>query len=133
MANYQNKARMAKEDEFYTQLSDIERELKRYKDQLRGKTIFCNCDDPETSEFYYYFVSNFDILGLKRLITTHFEVDKPSYKLEYSGGADTPKQHSQTAPLPSVTLPQFHSGGGHNRYIDFQLTSQTYEQYPEMS
>lgn len=89
MANYQNKARMAKEDEFYTQLSDIERELKRYKDQLRGKTIFCNCDDPETSEFYYYFVSNFDILGLKRLITTHFEVDKPSYKLEYSGGADT--------------------------------------------
>jgi len=83
-----NKARKQKTDEFYTQLSDIERELKHYKDQLKGKTIFCNCDDPETSEFYYYFVSNFDIIGLKKLITTHFEVDKPSYMLEYCGGAD---------------------------------------------
>jgi hypothetical protein len=89
MANYQNLARKAKQDEFYTQLSDIEREVKRYKDQLKGKTIFCNCDDPETSEFYYYFVSNFDIIGIKKLIATHFEIDKPSYKLEYFGGADT--------------------------------------------
>jgi len=81
-------AKKLKTDEFYTQLSDIERELKNYKDHFKGKIVFCNCDDPETSNFYYYFVSNFDELGLKKLITTHFEIDKPSYMLEYSGGAN---------------------------------------------
>jgi hypothetical protein len=83
-----NKARRQKTDEFYTQLTDIEKELKNYKKHFKGKVIFCNCDDPETSNFYYYFVSNFNELGLKKLITTHFELDKPSYMLEYEGGAD---------------------------------------------
>ena len=82
------KAKVQKSDEFYTQLSDIERELKHYKTHFKGKVIFCNCDDPEYSNFYYYFVSHFDELGLKKLVTTHFEVDKPSYMLEYEGGAD---------------------------------------------
>jgi hypothetical protein len=82
-------AKRTKVDEFYTQLADIERELNNYKNHFRGKTIFCNCDDPETSNFYYFFVSYFEELGLKKLITTHFEFDKPSYKLEYEGGADT--------------------------------------------
>jgi hypothetical protein len=86
--NHLDKARRQKVDEFYTQLSDIEKELKNYKEQFKNKVVFCNCDDPETSNFYYYFVSNFDELKLKKLITTHFEVDKPSYKLEYEGGAD---------------------------------------------
>jgi len=81
-------AKNQKEDEFYTQLSDIEKELKNYKDQFQGKVVFCNCDDPESSNFYYFFVSNFEEFGLKKLITTHFEIDKPSYKLEYNGGAD---------------------------------------------
>jgi hypothetical protein len=81
-------ARKAKADEFYTQLSDIEKEMKNYNNQFKNKVVFCNCDDPETSNFYYYFVSNFDELKLKKLITTHFEIDKPSYKLEYEGGAD---------------------------------------------
>jgi hypothetical protein len=83
-----NKAKRQKADEFYTQLSDIEKELKHYKKHFRGKTVFCNCDDPETSNFYYYFVSNFEELKLKKLVTTHFEVDKPSYMLEYAGGAN---------------------------------------------
>jgi hypothetical protein len=83
-----NKARKQKADEFYTQLTDIEKELKHYKNHFKGKTVFCNCDDPETSNFYYYFISYFDELGLKKLITTHFELDKPSYMLEYEGGAD---------------------------------------------
>jgi len=82
------KAKVQKADEFYTQLSDIEKELKNYKDKFKGKVVFCNCDDPEYSNFYYYFVSNFDELGLKKLITTHFEIDKASYMLEYEGGAD---------------------------------------------
>jgi hypothetical protein len=81
-------AKKQKADEFYTQLSDIEKELKNYKDKFKGKVVFCNCDDPEYSNFYYYFVSNFDELGLKKLLTTHFEIDKASYMLEYEGGAD---------------------------------------------
>ncbi|MDR0472499.1 MAG: adenine-specific methyltransferase EcoRI family protein [Treponema sp.] len=85
---YLDNAKKLKADEFYTQLSDIEKELKNYKNHFKGKVVFCNCDDPETSNFYYYFVSNFDELGLKKLITTHFEIDKASYMLEYEGGAN---------------------------------------------
>jgi len=83
-----NNARQQKSDEFYTQLPDIEKEIKNYKAKFKGKIVFCNCDDPETSNFYYFFVSNFDGFGLKKLITTHFEIDKPSYMLEYEGGAN---------------------------------------------
>ena len=75
-------ASRAKKDEFYTQLSDIEKELWHYKDHFKGKTIFCNCDDPEESNFYFYFAQNFEFLGIKKLISTHFEREKPSYKLE---------------------------------------------------
>lgn len=75
-------ASRAKEDEFFTQLSDIEKELKYYKSHFKGKTVFCNCDDPETSNFCVYFQLNFYVLGLKKLIATHYEADKPSYKLE---------------------------------------------------
>jgi hypothetical protein len=76
------KANAAKNDEFYTQLSDIEKEVGNYKDYFKGKTIFCNCDDPEESNFWNYFALNFEFLGLKKLIATHFEKEKPSYKLE---------------------------------------------------
>jgi len=63
-------AKKAKEDEFYTQLTDIERELKHYKKYLKGKIVYCNCDDPRVSNFFHYFSYNFEKLGLKRLITT---------------------------------------------------------------
>ncbi len=76
------KAKASKSDEFYTQLSDIERELFHYKDHFKGKTVFCNCDDPEESHFWKYFSLNFEHLGLKKLISTHFEITRPSYKLE---------------------------------------------------
>lgn len=56
------KANKAKKDEFYTQLSDIERELKHYKEYFRNKVIFCNCDDPEESHFWKYFSENFEFL-----------------------------------------------------------------------
>lgn len=65
-------ARSAKQDEFYTQLDDIEKELKNYKSQLTGKTVFCNCDDPFESNFFKYFALNFNILGLKKLIATSY-------------------------------------------------------------
>lgn len=59
-----------KKDEFYTQLSDIELEMKHYKEHFKGKTILCNCDDPYESNFFKYFVMNFNFLGLKKLIAT---------------------------------------------------------------
>lgn len=76
-----HKASKAKNDEFYTQLSDIEKELKHYKEHFKGKVVFCNCDDPKWSNFYKFFALNFKEFGLKKLITTHFDKDKPTYKL----------------------------------------------------
>ena len=81
-SNNLQKAKKAKNDEFYTQLSDIEKELLHYRDQFRGKIIFCNCDDPEESNFWLYFKLNFEFLGIKKLISTHYEQNIPSYKLE---------------------------------------------------
>lgn len=63
-------AKINKENEFYTQLSDIEQELKHYKDQFKDKVVFCNCDDPYESNFFKYFAINFNYLGLKKLIAT---------------------------------------------------------------
>ncbi len=75
-------AKTAKNDEFYTQLSDIEKELYHYRDFFRGKVVFCNCDDPEYSNFWKYFQMNFFFLGLKKLISTHYEPGGKSYKME---------------------------------------------------
>lgn len=75
-------ANKAKNDEFYTQLTDIEKELKNYKEHFKDKIIFCNCDDPEYSNFWKYFSLNFDHLQLKKLVATHYETEKASYKLE---------------------------------------------------
>lgn len=68
-----HKANKAKKDEFYTQLSDIENELKHYKDHFKGKVVLCNCDDPRVSNFFTYFSLNFEKLGLKKLITTCYK------------------------------------------------------------
>jgi hypothetical protein len=67
-----SEARRNKEDEFYTQLSDIETELYHYKKHFKGKTILCNCDDPYESNFFKYFAMRFDSLGLKKLIATSY-------------------------------------------------------------
>lgn len=63
-------ANQAKKDEFYTQLSDIEKEMRNYKTKFRGTTVLCNCDDPFESNFFKYFAMNFNTLGLKKLIAT---------------------------------------------------------------
>ena len=63
-------AKVAKQDEFYTQLTDIEKELRHYTEHFRDKVVFCNCDDPYESNFFKYFAMNFNALGLKRLIAT---------------------------------------------------------------
>jgi len=75
-----HKAKTEKNDEFYTQLSDIENEMKHYKKHFKGKHVFLNCDDPEKSNFWKFFSLNFEHLGLKALTSTH--LDESSYKLE---------------------------------------------------
>lgn len=65
-----NAAKTAKKDEFYTQLTDIERELQHYWQHFRGKVVLCNCDDPYESNFFKYFALRFNQLGLKKLICT---------------------------------------------------------------
>jgi hypothetical protein len=65
-------AKQAKKDEFYTSLSDIELELKHYTKHFKGKVVYCNCDDPETSNFFRYFSDNFKKLALKKLIATGY-------------------------------------------------------------
>ena len=83
-----HKAKEAKNDEFYTQLSDVAEELRHYKEHFKGKVVFCNCDDPSWSAFWRYFHLNFEHLGLKKLIATHYDKEKPTYKMEYEGGDD---------------------------------------------
>jgi hypothetical protein len=68
-----HKAKDSKKDEFYTQLSDIEKELKHYKHHFKDKVVYCNCDDPRVSNFFHYFSFNFEKLGLKKLITTCYK------------------------------------------------------------
>lgn len=63
-------AKKARADEFYTQLGDIERELRHYRSHFKGKVVYCNCDDPRVSNFFHYFSYNFEKLGLRKLITT---------------------------------------------------------------
>ncbi len=66
-------AKASKQDEFYTQLSDIEKELRHYTKHFMNKTVLCNCDDPKVSNFFHYFSYNFEKLNLKKLITTCYK------------------------------------------------------------
>ena len=78
-------AKTAKNDEFYTQLTDIEKECKHYRDFFRGKVVYCNCDDARESNFFKYFTMYFETLGLKKLITTGFKADGHGVILTYEG------------------------------------------------
>ena len=93
-----NKARTAKNDEFYTQLTDIENELRHYRKHFRGKVVYCNCDDPRVSNFFRFFSLKFEQLGLKRLVTTCYKSQRSdlfsrhdseqAICLEYTGDKD---------------------------------------------
>ncbi|MBQ7633997.1 MAG: adenine-specific methyltransferase EcoRI family protein [Bacteroidaceae bacterium] len=72
-----NQAARARKDEFYTQLSDIEKELRHYRDLFAGKTVLCNCDDPRVSNFFKYFTLNFERLALRRVIATCYKNTQP--------------------------------------------------------
>ena len=71
----------AKKDEFYTQLTDIEKEMRYYRDYFKGRIVFCNCDDPYESNFFKYFAMNFNVLGLKKLIATCY-CNSPIFGME---------------------------------------------------
>ena len=78
-------AKKAKNDEFYTQLTDIEKEMRHYKDFFKGKVVYCNCDDARESNFFKYFSLNFEFLGLKKLITTGYKENGKGVVLVYEG------------------------------------------------
>ena len=82
--NNLHKAKTGKNDEFYTELTDIEKELRHYKNHFKGKTVFCNCDDPRISNFFHYFSYNFENLGLKKLITTCYKNQNSDLFSEHS-------------------------------------------------
>jgi len=75
-----DRAKKNKADEFYTQLPDIEAEMRYYREQLRGKVVLCNCDDPFESNFFKYFAMNFNFLGLKKLIATSYSESPIAYQ-----------------------------------------------------
>lgn len=83
-----HKAKTEKNDEFYTRLEDIEAEIKHYRKYLKGKVVLCNCDDPEWSNFFRFFALNFMFLGLKKLISTHYDQNGKSYALVVDGNLD---------------------------------------------
>lgn len=100
------KAKKSKSDEFYTQLSDIESELKHYKNHFRDKVVFCNCDDPQISNFFKYFYLNFKELSLKKLITACYREQvrdlfnnatyENGFYFEYTGSKEHPKKTNFT-------------------------------------
>lgn len=92
-------AKAAKNDEFYTRLTDVANELCNYKAHFANKVVFCNCDDPDYSAFWKYFHLNFAELGLKRLVSTHYDRDKSTYKMEYNGGNDNDVTVGTKVPL----------------------------------
>ena len=94
-----HKAKDAKNDEFYTQLTDVAKELMHYKAHFKDKIVLCNCDDPTWSAFWKYFHLNFAELGLKKLISTHYDKTEPTYKMEYSGGDDNNIEVGVKTPL----------------------------------
>lgn len=80
-----HKAKRDKNDEFYTQLTDIEKELKHYRKHFKDKVVYCNCDDARESNFFRYFASNFEFLGLKKLICVGYIEDGHGIVYEYEG------------------------------------------------
>lgn len=105
------KAEKAKKDEFYTQLTDIEKEMRHYRAFFKGKTVFCNCDDPFESNFFKYFAMNFSPLGLKKLIATCYATS-PVIGEEFIYHTDPNGQNSFVPNDFSVPLQETSTGRG---------------------
>ena len=101
-----NAAKNAKKDEFYTQLPDIERELRHYSRHFKGKTVLCNCDDPYESNFFKYFALRFNFLGLKKLICTCYDgspVQGNELVLHFDNSGNDPKKQAYKVEITEVS------------------------------
>ena len=100
-------AKKAKNDEFYTQLTDIEKEMRHYKSFFKDKIVYCNCDDARESNFFKYFSLNFEHLGLKKLITTGYKADGKGVVLIYEGD----KNGNRTVDENEITVTELKGNG----------------------
>lgn len=94
-----HKAKEVRNDEFYTRLTDVVKELMHYKAHFKDKIVLCNCDDSIWSSFWKYFHLNFAELGLKKLVSTHYDREETTYKMEYTGGDDSDIEVGIKTPL----------------------------------
>ena len=125
-------ANKAKKDEFYTQVVDIEKELKHYRKYFKDKVVYCNCDDPRVSNFFHYFSYNFEKLGLKKLITTCYknqEVElfsqnnsEKAIYLEYEGD----KNENRVPDLDEIGIKHLKSNGDFSSDESIELLKQAY-------
>lgn len=119
-------AKANKKDEFYTQLSDIESELKHYKGHFIDKVVYCNCDDPQLSNFVEYFLNNFESLGLKKLITACYkdqETDnliEKAYFSEYTGS----NQENDVLDAKGINIVPFKENGDFRSFESIELLKQ---------
>ena len=123
-------AKKNKKDEFYTQLTDIERELKHYKNHFKDKVVYCNCDDPRVSNFFHYFSYNFEKLGLKKLITTCYKNQnadlfsqndsEKAILLEYTGD----KNGNNTPDLEEIGIKELKGDGDFRSQESIELLKQ---------
>ena len=101
-------AKRHKNDDFYTQLPDIERELRHYTDHFRDKVVYCNCDDPKVSNFFKYFQLKFRSLGLRKLITTCYKNQNPDmfsrHIHERSIGLAITEEHKDAGDMPGIDI-----------------------------
>ena len=114
-------ANKAKRDEFYTQLVDIEKELRHYKAHFKGKTVFCNCDDPFESNFFKYFAMNFNFLGLKKLIATCYDGSPIAGNEMPLLAAETLSEPQKTAHKIEITEVTDENGDGAIDLADVEL------------
>lgn len=117
-------AKNAKKDEFYTQLGDIENELRHYKEHFKDKIVFCNCDDPYESNFVKYFAMNFNALGLKKLIATCYATSPVMYTQLSFFGEKEPFSVADSVKKPyviEITDVTDENGDGAIDLIDFEL------------
>ena len=126
----------AKKDEFYTQLVDIENELRHYKEHFKGKVVFCNCDDPYESNFFKYFAINFNHLGLKKLICTCYAGSPVVYTQLSLFGDDDQELHREESEKKPYKIEITHvddlNGDGAVDLNDVELLLKSVDGKPEL-
>lgn len=115
------KAKTNKKDEFYTQLIDIESELKYYENHFKDKVVYCNCDDPRVSNFFNYFSSNFEKIGLKKIITASYKNRGKGFFYEYK--CEIGEKH--TANADNINIVKFKEDGDFRSRESIELLKQS--------